>query len=224
MTLSHSNTETNSIHRVVSDGLPILQSGADELGIDLTDNMQRQLLEHVELLARWNLRLNLTAITSPRQMVIQHILDSLAIASNLSGRTILDVGSGGGYPGIPLAVIFPHRQFTLLDSRGKRIEFLRHVIGKTGLSNTSTVKTRVEDYQPKQKFDTLVCRAFSSLEDMLRRTQGLQHPTSRLLAMKGKYPAEEISVLPNTLQRRLKVESIEVPFLDAKRHLVVIEF
>jgi 16S rRNA (guanine527-N7)-methyltransferase len=224
MTLSHSNTVTNSIHRVDAEGLPILQAGAEALGIDLTDNMQRQLLEHIELLARWNRRLNLTAITSPRQMVIQHILDSMAIASILTGRTILDLGSGGGYPGIPLAVIFPQRQFTLLDSRGKRIEFLRHVVGKIGLSNTSTVKTRVEDYQPKQKFDTLVCRAFSSLQDMLRRTQGLQHPTSRLLAMKGKYPVEEISILPDSLQRRLKVESIEVPFLDAKRHLVVIQF
>ncbi|MGI9317518.1 MAG: 16S rRNA (guanine(527)-N(7))-methyltransferase RsmG [bacterium] len=224
MTLSHSNTEANSIHRVEEECVSLLLRGAAELDIALTDTMRCQLFKHISLLARWNQRLNLTAISDPAEMVVQHILDCLAVSPLVRGNRILDIGSGGGFPGIPLAVLYPRREFVLLDSRGKRVEFLRHLIGKIGLTNTAVVKFRVEDYQPKEKFDTLVTRAFSSLEETLSRTQALQNPTSRLLAMKGRYPVKEISSLSDLVQRRLKVESINVPFLDAERNVVVIRF
>lgn len=202
----------------------VLRSGAAKLDIALTDTMHHQMLAHTALLARWNRRLNLTAITDPVEMVVQHVLDCMAVGPLLGGNRILDIGSGGGFPGIPLAVIYPDKDFFLLDSRGKRAEFLRHSVGKMGLSNTTIVKMRVEDYQPKEKFDTLVTRAFSSLEETLSRTRALQNPNTRLLAMKGKYPSKEISSLPDPVRRKLKVESINVPFLDAKRNVVVIPF
>ncbi len=224
MTLSHSNTEPNAIHRTTAECVSILQTGAAQLNIELTDTMQSQLLDHVSLLARWNRRLNLTAITDPVEMIVQHVLDCIAVGPLVVGDRILDVGSGGGFPGIPLAVVYPDKEFVLLDSRGKRVEFLRHSVAKIGLTNTSVTKIRVEDYQPIEKFDTLVTRAFSSLEQTLTRTRALQNRTSRLLAMKGKYPDKEISNLPDSVQRQLKVEPIEVPFLDAKRNVVVIQF
>ncbi|MEJ2178763.1 MAG: 16S rRNA (guanine(527)-N(7))-methyltransferase RsmG [Gammaproteobacteria bacterium] len=201
-----------------------MQTGAAQLRIDLTDTMLGQLLDHVSLLARWNRRLNLTAITDPVEMVVQHILDCIAVSPLVDGERILDVGSGGGFPGIPLAVVFPDKEFVLLDSRGKRAEFLRHSVAKIGLTNTSVTKIRVEDYQPEEKFDTLVTRAFSSLEQTLSRTRALQNPKSRLLAMKGKYPDKEISILPAAVRRQLTVEPMDVPFLDAKRNVVVVQF
>lgn len=224
MTLSHSNTEPNAIHITTAECASILRTGAAQLNIELTDTMLSQLLDHLALLTRWNRRLNLTAITDPIEMVVQHILDCIAVSPLVDGERVLDVGSGGGFPGIPLAVVFPDKEFVLLDSRGKRAEFLRHSVAKIGLTNTSVTKIRVEDYQPKEKFDTLVTRAFSSLEQTLTRTRALQNPTSRLLAMKGKYPDKEISILPASVRRQLKVESIDVPFLDAKRSVVVVQF
>ena len=220
----HSNTEIISDHRMSAECSSLLKSGAAQLNIELTDIMQRQILAHTALLAKWNQSLNLTAITDPVEMVVQHVLDCVAVGPLLGGNRILDIGSGGGFPGIPLAIIYPDKDFFLLDSRGKRTEFLRHSVGKIGLANTTIIKMRVEDYQPKEKFDTLVTRAFSSLEETLSRTQALQNPNTRLLAMKGKYPSKEIANLPDPVRRKIKVESIDVPFLDAKRNVVVIPF
>ena len=162
-------------------------------------------------------------------MVIQHLLDSLAIAKFVQGDAVLDIGSGGGFPGIPLAIYLanscPEATVTLLDSRGKRVEFLRHAVATLGLKNALPVKTRVEDFRPEQTFDTLICRAFSSLTDMLIRTEWLQSEGTRFIAMKGKWPYEEIDQL-GSLQNKLhvNVEVVSVPFMHAERHAVIIEF
>lgn len=212
-----------------------LSKGCEQLGIAIDAHQQTSLLTHIELLAKWNTRLNLTAIESQEDMISHHILDSLAIQRYVSGNTLLDIGSGGGFPGLPLAIVNPQWQVTLLDSRGKRVEFLRNCISTLGLKNVSLVKSRIEMYQPRVKFDTLTARAFSSLPKLLRLSQANLSNGTRLLALKGKFPAEEIASLADDLpndspelseqrQHKLTVEKLEVPFLDAQRHLIIIDF
>ena len=204
--------------------MQLLNDGSNQLGIGLSVTQQKQLLTHIQLVQRWNRRLNLTAIISPREMVIQHLLDSLSIVSDVQGSRIIDIGSGAGFPGIPFAITLPDQQVTLLDTRGKRVEFMRHASASIGLKNTRAVKSRVENYRPAEKFDTLITRAFSSLSDMLAWTKAMHTPGSRMLAMKGKLPTDEIEQLTPAWQAKLKVKQIQVPFLEAKRHLVIIEF
>ncbi len=223
MSLSHCTTEQFDFDRRESDMAQLFTRGCEQLGLTLSTTAQQQLFDHLVLLERWNKRLNLTAIVSPREAIIQHLLDSLAIAKLVKGQYIMDIGSGGGFPGIPLAVIFPEKKITLLDSRGKRVEFLRHASATIGLKNVTAVKTRVQDFRPTEKFDTLVTRAFSSLSDMLAWTHHLQFPGARLLAMKGKWPNQEIEPLQTSFKSRLRVESVKVPFLDAERHVVIID-
>ncbi len=181
-------------------------------------------MRHAGLLQHWNRRLNLTAITDPAGVVVQHLLDSLAVAPWVRGGRVLDIGSGGGFPGIPLAAALPQVQFTLLDSRGKRVEFLRHAAATLGLGNVAVVKSRVEDYRPDEKFDTLVCRAFASLEEILTLTAHLQEPGTRLLAMKGRLAPDEVRALPARGHRDITVDPVVVPFLDAERHVVRVRF
>ncbi len=204
-----------------------LLSGCNRLDIDTSVEQRVQLLQHVTLLARWNKRLNLTAIRSADDMISHHILDSLAGCRYVKGNRLLDIGSGGGFPGLPLAIVDPNRAVTLLDSRGKRVEFLRYVVAQIGLKNVSVIKSRIEDYQPAEKFDTLTARAFSSLSELLRLSKGNRPPGTRLLAFKGRLPAEEIASLNDEspeLARQLTVEKLAVPFLQAHRHLITIDF
>lgn len=185
---------------------------------------RQQMLEHLRLLKRWNRRLNLTAIVLPEQMVVQHVLDSIAIANLVKGERLLDIGSGGGFPGMPLAALRPELQVTLLDSRGKRVEFLRHVVTRTAVGNVAVVKSRIQDYRPVEKFDTLMARGVCALEHILDWSKALQSPGSRLIAMKGKLPAAEIAQLSQRWQTRLQVVPIAVPLLAAQRHAVIIDF
>ena len=215
MTTPHSTTGQNTR----SDLLELLDSGLGRIGLDLDAEQKTQLLGHLDLLGKWNRKLNLTAIVSPEQMVLQHVLDSLSIHNQVVGRRLLDIGSGGGFPGIPLAIANPDREVVLLDSRGKRIEFLRHACAMLGVDNAGAVKSRIEDYRPMVKFDTLVTRAFSSLEQMLALTKSLQHPGATLLAMKGRQPAAEIAALSAEWQRCVSSRRLQVPFLDAERQL-----
>lgn len=190
----------------------------------MSPESESTLMRHAELLQHWNRRLNLTAITDPAGVVVQHFLDSLAVAPWVRGGRVLDIGSGGGFPGIPLAVALPQVQFTLLDSRGKRVEFLRHAAATLGFGNVAVVKARVEDYRPDEKFDTLVCRAFASLEEILTLTAHLQEPGTSLLAMKGRSAPDEVRALPARGHRDIAVDPVVVPFLDAERHVVRVRF
>ena len=205
-----------------------LVRGCDQLGIALNADQLSNLLTHIELLAKWNKRLNLTAISSTEDMISHHILDSLAINPYLKGSTFLDVGTGAGFPGLPLAIVNPSLQVTLLDSRGKRIEFLRNVISVIGLDNVFLSKSRIEDYQAQEKFDTLAARAFSSVSELVRLSRGNLDSGTRLLALKGRHPQEEVNSLtvdwPDSLRKRLTVKKLEVPFMKAHRHLIIIDF
>lgn len=201
-----------------------LEAGCEELGIELNSEQKRKMLVHLEKLAKWNKKLNLTAITDMEQMIVQHLLDSLSVYPFIKPGRLLDIGTGGGFPGLPLAILDPDLEVTLLDTRGRRVEFLRNVVLTLGLKNVSLINSRVEDYRPSLKFDTLTTRAFSSLPDMLKLTQELQHPGCRLAALKGKMPVEEIDSLLPEVQRSVRVEKIDVPFLTAQRHLILIDF
>ena len=200
-----------------------LEQGCARLGIALSATQTERLCGHLELLSKWNRRFNLTAITDLDDMLVRHLLDSLAIAPFVRGGSLLDVGSGGGFPGVPLAIVNPRLNVTLLDSRGKRVEFLRSAVAALDLGNVSVVKRRVEDYRPASKFDTLATRAFASLARTLKLTAGLHRPGCRLLAMKGRMPAPEIARLDPALRERITVEKLNVPFLSAERHLIIIE-
>ncbi|WP_424947226.1 16S rRNA (guanine(527)-N(7))-methyltransferase RsmG [Candidatus Spongiihabitans sp.] len=211
-----------------------LINGCEQLGIGIDAHQQMSLLTHIELLAKWNARLNLTAIASNDDMISHHILDSLAIHRHVIGGAVLDIGSGGGFPGLPLAIVNPQWRVTLLDSRGKRVEFLRNCISNLALKNVSLVKSRIENYQPHRKFDTLTARAFAPLPGLVRLSQANLSQGTRLLALKGRFPAKEIESLtgelpalpklPEQMRPRLTVEKLEVPFLEAQRHLIIIDF
>ena len=194
------------------------------MDIRLNKAQQRQLLAHIALVAKWNRRLNLTAITDGGDMVVNHILDSLSVMPYLKGNRILDVGTGAGFPGIPLAIAGPSTGITLLDSRGKRIEFLRYACHSLKLSNISLQNSRVEDYRPQQKFDTLVARAFSSLTRLVKLTGRCRSQGVRLLALKGKVPEDEIAELSSEVRTRVTIEKIDIPWLNAQRHIVIFEF
>lgn len=199
-----------------------LEQGCAQLGISLSATQAERLRGHLALLAKWNRRLNVTAVKHDDR-VVRHLLDSLAIAPFVGG-SLLDIGSGGGFPGMPLAIVNPRLKVTLLDSHGRRIEFLRHVCAALGLDNVSVVRRRVEDYRPAEKFDTLAARAFASLGDTLNATAALHRPGGRLLAMKGRMPAQEIAHLDPPRQKRMTIKKLRVPFLSAERHLIIIEF
>jgi len=205
--------------------IELLIQGCLELGLELSEEQLRQLIWHLGLVSRWNKKLNLTAITEPEAMIINHILDSLSAISYLGGTKLLDVGSGAGFPGIPIAIVCPHVSVTLLDSRQKRIEFLHYISQNLSLDNIFVEKTRIEDFRPSEKFDTLTARAFSSLSDLLRLSANCCKPGVRLLAFKGKYPKEELSDIElNEADYEIKIEQIKLPFSCAKRHLVIIDF
>lgn len=173
-------------------------------------------------LTKWNKAYNLTAVRDPQQMVIRHIFDSLVAAPLLRGKRILDAGTGAGLPGIPLALCYPDKQFTLLDSNGKKIRFVQHVVGELGLSNVVPVQARAESYVPDQLFDTVISRAFTALADFIANSGRLTNPGGCLLAMKGKIPDAELQALPEDWQAT-DIAALRVPGLQAERHIVVLE-
>ncbi len=189
----------------------------------LTPEIQHHLVQFLDLLQRWNKVFNLTAITDPKDMVYLHILDSLAISPHLQGTRILDVGTGAGLPGIPLALIHPEKEFVLLDSNSKKTRFLIQVIAALGLKNVQVVHARCEDFQgQKEGFDSIVSRAFSAIAVMLANTQHLIADGGQFLAMKGTYPEEEIQDIPKDFMV-LGVHKLIIQGLTAERHLVCIQ-
>jgi 16S rRNA (guanine527-N7)-methyltransferase len=210
--------------------LDLLRAGASELGVALTDTQFDQLLDYVALLAKWNAVYNLTAIRDPRQMLIQHILDSLSIVPHLAargGQSILDVGSGGGLPGIVLAIVFPGRKVTLNDIVQKKTAFQAQAKAELKLENLSVVTGRVEQLRPgidvPGKFDAIVSRAFADLADFVTLARHLVNEQGSIWAMKGVRPDAEIERLPAGA-RAAGIVQLRVPFLDAERHLVEVVF
>ncbi len=198
-----------------------LQRGCEALGLAPDSAQQESLLDYLALLLKWNSAYNLTAVRDPEQMVTRHLLDSLAVAPHFSGEHVIDVGTGAGLPGVPLAVMFPGTRFALLDSNGKKTRFLFQVKTALRLDNMEIHHARVESFRPPELFDAVVSRAFASLADMAAGCRHLLAPAGRLLAMKGAYPEEELAALGPAWQVRA-VHALAVPGLDEQRHLVEI--
>jgi 16S rRNA (guanine527-N7)-methyltransferase len=198
-----------------------LAEGLTALPLDLNDHVQHQLIDFLYLLVKWNRAYNLTAVRQPEQMVTRHLLDSLVIGPYLQGPRILDVGTGAGLPGIPLALAYPNCQFTLLDSNGKKIRFVTQVVAELGLVNVDVVQSRVEAYQPAGRFDTITARAYSSIEELVEQTAHLLAEGGQYLIMKGAYPIAEIEAMPAGYQLEA-IHQLQVPKLDAERHLLIV--
>jgi 16S rRNA (guanine527-N7)-methyltransferase len=203
-----------------------LDRGLQALKLTLSAGQAAKLLDYLALLEKWNRVYNLTAIREPERMLTQHLLDSLAVVPRLpqgEGRRVLDVGSGGGLPGIPLAIARPDWRITLLDSNHKKASFLRQAVAELGLANAEAVQARVEELQPAQCYDVVISRAFSELADFAVAGMRLLCPEGVLAAMKGLYPDEEIARLPAELASGLSSCKLEVPGLDAARHLIFLK-
>ena len=206
----------------LSDRQQELKAGINSLGIDCTSQQLEKLLTYLELLERWNKAYNLTAIRDPIQMVRLHLLDSLAIHPYIqAGREIIDVGTGPGLPGIPLAILNPNINFTLLDSNGKKTRFLFQAISDLSLENAREVNQRVENYQSQKPYDIVLSRAFSAISDMLNQCDHLVSDTGCFLAMKGKKPDSELSQITKDY-KVVDLSQINVPHIESERHLIKI--
>lgn len=189
--------------------------------LTVSELQKEQLLGYVALLHKWNKAYNLTSVRNPSEMVIKHILDSIVVSPNLSGERFIDVGTGPGLPGIPLAIMNPEKSFTLLDSLGKRIRFIKQVIHELKITNVTPIQSRVEDFQPEEKFDAVLSRAFASMTDMVNWCHHLPKEDGVFLALKGIYSEEEANDLPEWCSVR-DVVTLIVPELEGERHLVTL--
>lgn len=194
----------------------------DEAGISLTDHQKNQLVAYVDMLNKWNKAYNLTSVRDPNEMLVRHILDSIVVAPHLEGARFIDVGTGPGLPGIPLSIVRPECQFTLLDSLGKRVRFLKQVQHELKLENITPVQSRVEEFPAEPPFDGVISRAFASLNDMVSWCHHLPGEQGRFYALKGVMPEEEIALLPSkyAVEKSMK---LKVPQLTGERHLVIIK-
>jgi len=199
-----------------------LAAGVAALGLTLPDGAEAKLLAYLALLEKWNRVYNLTAVRDTERMVSHHLLDSLAAVPFFQGQTVLDVGSGGGLPGIPLAIARPELPVTLIDSIAKKTAFLQQVKAELGLDNLEVVTGRAEDFRPEAKFDVITSRAFSDLKAFVVLTRHLLMPGGHWLAMKGVLPHEEIVLLPDWAKVSAN-HALVVPRLEASRHLIVLE-
>lgn len=197
-----------------------LFAGIETMGLDLPHSAASQLLDYLALLVKWNAHFNLTAVRDPEQMVTRHLLDSLAVLPYVSGERVADLGTGAGLPGIPLALALPDRHFTLVDSNGKKVRFLRAVVRELGITNVEAVQSRVEHLDAQ--FDCITTRAFASIGDMLAWGGHLLAAGGCLLALKGRYPDGELKQISAPFQLA-KALPLSVPGLHAERHLLVIK-
>lgn len=193
-----------------------------DAGISLTDHQKTLLVAYVDMLHKWNKAYNLTSVRDPNEMLVRHILDSIVVAPYLQGQRFIDVGTGPGLPGIPLAIVLPDAHFTLLDSMGKRVRFLRQVQHELKLENITPVQSRVEAYPSEPSFDGVISRAFASLNDMVSWCHHLPGEKGRFYALKGQLPGDEIASLPDNFSVE-SVEKLRVPQLEGERHLVIIK-
>ena len=198
----------------------LLAQGIAEMGLLVDGPKQEKLLTYMALLQKWNKVYNLTAIRDAEEMVRLHLLDSLSVLPYVQGKNLLDVGSGGGLPGIVLAIVRPDLQVTTIDTVQKKAIFMRQVKGELGLGNLMVVHDRVENFQPETKFDMIISRAFSELGLFIQLTRHLIAPRGRWLAMKGQVPADELAKID---KKTNEIIELKVPGLDAERHLIVFE-
>ena len=200
---------------------PILEAGMQQMGVEYSSEQRDMLLTYLQLLMTWNKAYNLTAIRDPGEMIKLHLLDRLAVLPHVAGRRLIDVGTGAGLPGIPLAIMCPERDFTLMDSNGKKTRFLFQARCDLGLSNLKEINSRVENHRPEVPYDAVLSRAFTSVADMVKKCSHLLSPEGLFLAMKGKFPQSELS----EVGKGYKVNAshiLQVPGVDGERHLIVI--
>ncbi|NNC96853.1 MAG: 16S rRNA (guanine(527)-N(7))-methyltransferase RsmG, partial [Gammaproteobacteria bacterium] len=176
-----------------------LKSGLDEMDLVAKQSQFQKLLDLVDLLLRWNKKINLTSITKPHEVISKHILDSLSMVPHISGDNILDVGTGAGFPGLPLAIMLPDTQFTLLDSNRKKLTFIQHVITKLGLENVRATHSRIQDHHSDRAYSAITARAFADLNDLLNWLPEVYDAHTQILAMKGKMPEKELESLRSGL-------------------------
>lgn len=206
--------------------LPRLQQAAEQLLVTLSSKQEDLLLAYLALFERWNAAYNLSAVRTVAEILERHIIDSLSVVK-LCGRDaddhrpLIDVGSGGGLPGIPLAIMQPKRPIALLDSNGKKSRFQFQVATELKLANVQVINERVEIYQPTQKFSAITSRAFASLVDMVSSSEHLLDAEGRFYAMKGKISSAELSALPKDIKVE-QLHSLIVPGCIAERHLIVL--
>lgn len=206
--------------------MSILREKLDQLlpqtDLIVTDAQKDQLVGYVELLNKWNKAYNLTSVRNPEDMIVKHILDSIVVGAHIAGERFIDVGTGPGLPGIPLAIMHPEKTFVLLDSLGKRVRFIKQVIHELGIKNVTPIQSRVEEFQPEDKFDGVLSRAFASMTDMVEWCHHLpKEKTGVFLALKGQLPQDEIDHLPDWCSVT-DIKALNVPELEGERHLVIL--
>ncbi|MBJ7536387.1 16S rRNA (guanine(527)-N(7))-methyltransferase RsmG [Marinomonas transparens] len=197
-----------------------IQKGAQQLGAAISDETIQVLVNYLIMLEKWNKAYNLTAIRDVEKMISLHLLDSLATLPYITGDNIIDVGTGPGLPGMVLAICYPEKHFTLLDSNGKKTRFLTQVKMELGIDNVTVANERVEKHTHQGEYDHVISRAFASIQDMINWTLLLPKDTGNFLAMKGVYPKEELAVLPKEVDL-VHIEPLNVPNIQAERHMVV---
>jgi 16S rRNA (guanine527-N7)-methyltransferase len=192
------------------------------IGVTIDEPQAERLLQLLDELSRWNRSYNLTAITTREAAISAHLLDSLSALPELTGSLIADVGTGAGFPGLPLALLEPQRQFTLIDSVAKKIRFVTHAARTLELTNITPLQIRVETFAPPTPFDTVLARAFAALPDLLNQIQGLCGPRTHVVALKGRYPHDELAEIPRGW-RLAQVRALEIPHLAGERHILTFQ-
>ncbi|MDC5821925.1 16S rRNA (guanine(527)-N(7))-methyltransferase RsmG [Vibrio europaeus] len=203
-----------------------LRTQLDELiaqtDLEVSPRQREQLVGYVEMLNKWNKAYNLTSVRDPQEMLVKHIMDSIIVSTHLQGERFIDVGTGPGLPGIPLSIMNPDKTFVLLDSLGKRIRFIKQVLHELKIENVTPIQSRVEEYQPEDKFDGVLSRAFASMTDMVEWCHHLpKSQGGHFLALKGQLPQDEIEHLPEWCSVT-DVKALNVPQLEGERHLVIL--
>ena len=190
--------------------------------LDVSEQQREQLVGYVAMLDKWNKAYNLTSVRDPQEMLVKHIMDSIIVSTHLQGERFIDVGTSPGLPGVPLAIMNPGKQFFLLDSLGKRIRFIKQVLHELKIENVTPIQSRVEEYQPEDKFDGVLSRAFASITDMVEWCHHLpKAKTGCFLALKGQLPQSEIEQLPGWCSVT-DIKALKVPQLEGERHLVIL--
>lgn len=198
-----------------------LQTASKMISLNLTESQIARALAYAELLLKWNQTTNLTAIRTLEGVVDKHFLDSFAIVGEVYGSTVIDLGSGTGFPGIAVAIARPDVKIVLLDAKDKKVQFLRHAIATLGFANVRVIHQRIQELSPESEFDTVLARGLGSVSAIAELALPLLSPGGCVIAMKGKYPAEEISALKTPCQ--LLVKKLDVPYLVGERHCVILK-